>query len=113
MTALVYFSYGTAKLLGYPKVEMFANLQLVSLWGFAGVLEFVGGFLLIIGLFSRLAAFILSGEMAVAYFTAHAPHSFHPLLNEGVPAILFCFIFLYLAAAGPGPWSVDASRGKA
>jgi putative oxidoreductase len=92
---------------------MFAGLQLFSLIGLAGVLEIVGGTLLVIGLFSRLAAFILSGEMAIAYFMAHAPQNFHPILNQGESAILFCFVFLYIAAAGPGPWSVDANRGKA
>jgi putative oxidoreductase len=113
ITALLFFAHGTAKLLGFPQVEMFAGLQLFSLMGLAGVLELVGGALLVIGLFSRLTAFILSGEMAVAYFMAHAPHGFHPMINQGEAAILFCFIFLYIAAAGPGPWSVDASRGKA
>jgi|SRR6266498_2214821 len=113
MTAALFFAHGSAKLFGFPQVEMFAGLQLFSLMGFTGVLELVGGILLIIGLFSRLTAFILSGEMAVAYFMEHAPANFHPMLNQGEPAILFCFIFLYIAAAGPGPWSVDASRGKA
>jgi putative oxidoreductase len=113
VAGLLFFAHGTAKLLGFPQVEMFAGLQLFSLMGLAGVLELVGGALLVIGLFSRLTAFILAGEMAVAYFMAHAPHSFHPMINQGEAAILFCFIFLYIAAAGPGPWSVDASRGKA
>lgn len=113
ITALLFFAHGSAKLLGFPQVDMFANLQLFSLFGLAGILEIVGGILLVIGLFSRLTAFILSGQMAVAYFMVHAPQNFHPLLNSGEGAILFCFIFLYIAAAGPGPWSVDASRGKA
>jgi len=76
--------------------------------GLAGVLEVFGGALLLIGLFSRPVAFILSGEMAVAYFQAHYPRGFWPVLNGGEPAILFCFVFLYLAAAGAGPWSIDA-----
>jgi len=113
IAGLLFFAHGTAKLLGFPQVEMFAGLQLFSLLGLAGVLELVGGALLVIGLFSRLTVFILAGEMAVAYFMEHAPQSFHPMINQGEAAILFCFIFLYIAAAGPGPWSVDASRGKA
>ncbi|WP_119392939.1 DoxX family protein [Taklimakanibacter lacteus] len=113
IAALLFFAHGSAKLLGFPQIEMFAGLQLFSLMGLAGTLEIVGGILLVIGLFSRLAAFILSGQMAVAYFMAHAPQNFHPILNGGESAILFCFVFLYIAAAGPGPWSVDASRGKA
>ena len=112
IAGLLFFAHGTAKLLGFPQVEMFAGLQLFSLMGLAGVLELVGGALLVIGLFSRLTAFILAGEMAVAYFMEHAPQSFHPMINQGEAAILFCFIFLYIAAAGPGPWSIDAARKK-
>jgi putative oxidoreductase len=85
----------------------------VSLLGLAGVLELVGGVLIILGLFTRITAFILSGEMAVAYFMFHAPGSFYPVINEGEAAIMYCFVFLYLACAGAGPWSVDAARGKA
>jgi putative oxidoreductase len=113
ITALLFFAHGSAKLLGFPQVEMLANVPLMSLGGIGGILEIVGGILLVIGLFSRLAAFILSGQMAIAYFMAHAPQNFHPILNGGELAIMFCFVFLYIAAAGPGPWSVDASRGKA
>ena len=113
ITALLFFAHGSAKLLGFPKVDMFAGLQVFSLFGIAGIIEIVGSILLVIGLFSRLTAFILSGEMAFAYFISHAPYGFFPILNDGEPAVLFCFIFLYLAAAGPGPWSIDASRGKA
>ncbi len=113
MTALLFFAHGSAKLFGFPQVEMFADLRLVSLYGIAGVIELTGSTLLVFGLFSRIAAFILSGEMAIAYFKDHAPQGFFPLLNDGEPAVLFCFIFLYIAAAGPGPWSVDAARGKA
>jgi putative oxidoreductase len=80
--------------------------------GIAGLLELVGGALLLIGLFSRPVAFILSGEMAFAYFIAHAPKSFFPALNGGDAAILYCFVFLYIAFAGPGPWSIDAQRGR-
>ena len=82
---------------------------------YSGAIELVGGALLTVGLFSRSAAFIMSGEMAVAYFMSHAPHSFFPLINRGDSAILYCFVFLYLAFAGPGPWSLDAllSRKRA
>jgi putative oxidoreductase len=83
---------------------------LFSLYGFGGILEAFGGLLLLLGLFTRPVAFVLSGMMAVAYFMAHAPQSFYPALNGGDAAILFCFVFLYLFTAGPGPWSVDARR---
>jgi putative oxidoreductase len=82
----------------------------MSLLGVAGALELVGGFLLVIGLFTRPAAFVLSGLMAVAYFMAHAPAGFWPILNQGELAIMYCFVFLYLAAAGGGEWSVDNAR---
>ena len=95
-----------------PALPMFAKLELFSLLGVAGILELVGGALLILGLFTRPVAFILSGQMAVAYWMSHGPRAFHPLLNGGEAAILFCFIFLYIAAAGPGPWSIDAARRK-
>jgi putative oxidoreductase len=89
---------------------MFDNLQPFSLIWIAGVIELVGGVLLLLGLFTRPTAFILSGEMAVAYFMAHAPRGFFALLNGGEPAVLFCFAFLYLAFAGPGVWSIDHAR---
>ena len=110
VTGLLFLAHGTAKFFAFPHVAMYDGLQLMSLGGAAGVLEVVGGILIIIGLCTRYAAFILSGFMAVAYFMAHAPQSFHPILNNGELAILYCFIFLYLAAAGPGPWSVDARK---
>jgi putative oxidoreductase len=110
VTALLYLQHPFAKFFKIPRLAAFDNLQLFSLTGVAGMIELVGSILLIIGLFNRPVAFILSGEMAVAYFMAHAPHGFFPLTNGGEPAVLFCFIFLYLAAAGPGPWSVDAVR---
>ncbi|MGE0239014.1 MAG: DoxX family protein [Parvibaculaceae bacterium] len=113
IAALLFFAHGSAKYFGFPSVEMLANVPPMSPGGIAGLLELIGGALLVIGLFSRLAAFVLSGLMAVAYFMAHAPQNFHPILNGGELAIMFCFVFLYIAAAGPGPWSVDASRGKA
>ena len=79
-----------------------------ALAGVAGALEVFGGLLLLLGIFTRPVAFVLSGEMAAAYFLRHAPRGFFPVLNGGEPAMLFCFIWLYLAAAGPGPWSIDA-----
>jgi len=112
VTGLCYIQHGMAKLFKYPPVPMFAKVELMSLLGFAGVLELVGGALLIVGLFSRPVAFILAGQMAVAYFMAHAPHGFFPILNGGELAIMFCFVFLYIAAAGPGPWSIDAAMKK-
>ena len=93
-------------------ILMFANLSLASPPGIAGVLELVGGVLMILGLFTRSTAFVLSGLMAVAYFMAHAPRGFYPILNAGELAALYCFVFLYIAAAGPGPWSIDAARRK-
>src|SRR5215470_11713243 len=111
VTALLFLQHGTAKFFGFPHVAYFDNLELVSLLGAAGVLELVGGVLILIGLFTRPVAFILSGFMAVAYFMAHAPQGFYPLLNQGELAVLYCFIFLYLSVAGGGAWSADAARG--
>jgi putative oxidoreductase len=112
MTGLLFLQHGTAKLLKIPAVPMFANLSLTSPPGIAGILELVGGVLIILGLFTRSVSFVLSGLMAAAYFMAHAPRGFYPILNAGELAILFCFVFLYFAAAGPGPWSIDAARRK-
>ena len=112
ITGLLFLEHSLSKLFHFPPVAMFANLQILSLVGIAGIIELIGSILLIFGLFTRIVAFILSGEMAFAYFIAHAPRSFFPLLNGGEAAILFCFIFLYIAAAGPGPWSIDATRRK-
>ncbi|NQW51913.1 MAG: DoxX family protein [Rhodospirillales bacterium] len=112
MTGLLFLQHGTAKLLKIPVVPMFANLNLMTPPGIAGVLELVGGVLMILGLFTRSTAFVLSGLMAAAYFMAHAPRGFYPILNAGELAILFCFVFLYFAAAGPGPWSIDAACRK-
>jgi putative oxidoreductase len=113
VTAYLFLLHGTAKLLKFPHVPMFDNLPLMSLIGFAGLLELVGGVLLLIGLFTRPVAFVLSGEMAFAYFMGHASkgQALFPLMNGGESAVLFCFIFLFLAAAGPGAWSVDRARG--
>lgn len=109
VAALVLFSYGTEKILGFPSGS---SPAMFSLSWTAGVLELVLGFTLLIGLFSRFSAFILSGLMACAYFIGHASQSFFPGQNGGVAAILFCFIFLYLFIAGPGPLSIDASRAN-
>ncbi len=109
----LFLQHGTAKLLGMPHVGMFDNLQLFSLIGVAGALELVGGLLILLGLFTRITAFILSGEMAFAYFMAHAPHGLLPILNNGELAVVYCFVFLYLAFAGGGEYSIDAARKKA
>jgi len=115
VTAFLFVQHGTAKFFGAPHVAMFDGLQVVSLMGLAGTLELVGGLLLLIGLFSRPVAFVLSGFMAVAYFMAHASqgHVLTPILNQGELAIMFCFVFLFISAAGGGAWSVDAARVKA
>jgi putative oxidoreductase len=113
MTGLLFLAHGTAKLFQWPLVEYFKDgVPLFSLMGLAGTLEIVGGLLIIAGLFTRISAFVLSGMMAVAYFMAHAPQGFHPINNGGELAIMYCFVFLYLATAGPGPWSVDARLGR-
>jgi putative oxidoreductase len=112
VVALLFLEHATAKLLGFPHVAMFDSLKLMSLMGVAGIIEMVGGLLLLVGLFTPIAAFILSGEMAVAYFMVHAPQGFFPILNMGEGAIYYCFAFLYLAAAGAGPWSVDRLRER-
>jgi putative oxidoreductase len=113
VSGLLLLQYGTAKLLGWPAVEMFKNLQWSSLFGIAGMFELIGGVLLVLGLFTRPVAFVLSGEMATAYFIEHFPHSFFPVLNRGDLAVSLCFTFFYLAFAGAGSWSFDAMRGKA
>lgn len=111
VSAFMFFQHGSAKLFHVPHVAMFDGVQLMSLVGVAGILEVVGGLMLLIGLFTRPVAFILSGEMAFAYFIAHAPHAFLPVLNRGELAVEWCFVFLYISAAGPGAWSVDGWRG--
>ena len=107
VAALIFMEHGTQKLLGFPLSDRPAP-ELLTMSGIAGVLELVGGALLVLGLFTRPVAFILSGEMAVAYWYAHAPQNFFPVNNGGDAAILYCFVFLYLFAAGGGPWSLDA-----
>lgn len=109
MAALLFVAHGTMKLLGFPDSGR-PGPDLFSLMGLAGTLEIVGGLLLVLGLFTRPVAFVLAGEMAFAYFMAHAPQDFFPIKNGGESAVLFCFVFLYLAAAGAGSWSLDAAR---
>ena len=108
VTAFLYFCHGTQKMFGFP-VPARAPFELMSMSGASAVLETVGGALLMLGLFSRPVAFILSGHMAFGYFIAHASRGLWPIANGGELAIMFCFTFLYIAAAGPGPWSVDAA----
>ena len=112
ITGLMIIQHGMAKLLGFPVVAQFANLNPMSLIGAAGFIELIGGALLIIGFLTQPVAFIVSGEMAFAYFMAHAPKSFFPLINGGTLAIIFCFTCLFLSTAGPGPWSVDAAMKR-
>ena len=114
VTAYLFIQHGTAKLFGVPHQAMFDNLQLLSLSGVAGLLEVFGGLLILIGLFTRATAFVLSGFMAVAYFMAHAPQGnvLTPMLNGGELAVLYSFIFLFLVFSGPGAWSVDAMRRR-
>ena len=106
VAAFLFVAHGTEKWLAFP-VPRESPTVLWSLSGVAGLFELVGGFLLLVGLFTRPVAFVLSGLMASAYFIAHAPDAFWPIVNRGELAVLYCFVFLYLAAAGGGPWSVD------
>ncbi|MGJ7530021.1 DoxX family protein [Variovorax sp. GB1P17] len=114
VSAYLLIQHGSAKLFGFPHVAFFDNLQLVSLLGAAGIIEFFGGILLLIGLFTRPVAFVLSGQLAFAYFIGHASKGFvlAPSLNQGEAAVLFSFVFLFIAAAGAGPWSIDAWRRR-
>jgi putative oxidoreductase len=106
-----FLEHGSAKLLGFPPPPNPAPAAMTLLWT-QGVIELVGGLLLAIGLVTRPVAFILAGDMAVAYFMAHAPKSFFPLLNGGDAAILYCFIFLLFFVAGPGRWSLDSNLNR-
>jgi putative oxidoreductase len=112
VAAFSFMTHGTQKLFAVPVIELRASVPLISLAGLAGVLETFGGLLLLVGLFTRPVALVLSGEMAVAYFRSHAPQGVWPILNRGELAVLFCFVWLYVAAAGPGPWSLDALRRR-
>ena len=111
MSGLLFLEHGTAKMLNFPPNPN-GMPEFLSLVWFAGVIELVGGTLITLGLFTRIVAFILSGEAAFVYFIGHAPLGFFPLLNRGDSSILWCFTFLYIAAAGPGPWSLDALMGR-
>ena len=113
VTGLLIIQHGMGKIIGFPVVPMYANVQPLSLYGVAGFIELIGGALLIIGLWTRPVAFVLSGLMAFAYFIGHFPKGFHPLINGGTLAALYCFACLYLSTAGAGPWSVDASMKRA
>ncbi len=110
VAALLFFEHGTSRLFGWP--SPLPTPEFLTLYWFAGAIEFVGGALLIAGLFSRVAALIMSGEMAFAYFLSHAPHGFFPILNRGDSSILYCLVFFYIAFAGAGPWSLDALIGR-
>jgi putative oxidoreductase len=112
VVGLLFLEHGAQKLLGFPPGSAMPMPPALSLIWFSGLIELVGGALIALGLFTRTAAFLCAGEMAFAYFIGHAPRGFFPVNNMGDAAILYCFIFLYLSAAGPGPWSVDAMRGR-
>lgn len=113
VSALIFIAHGTTKLFGFPATEMFATPpEPMTLMWFGGILETFGGALLLIGLFTRPVAFVLSGMMAVAYWMFHAPQSPYPVQNGGDAAILYCFVFLYIAAAGGGAWAADNLLGK-
>ena len=111
VAALIFLLHGSSKLIGFPPSPMPLPPVGSFMW-IGGLLELIGGLLLLIGLFSRPVAFLLSGEMAVAYWMFHAPKSTFPSVNGGDAAILFCFVFLLIAAAGPGPWSLDAASRR-
>lgn len=112
VAAFLFMAHGAQKLFAWPVAEPRDPVALISIMGLAGVLEAFGGLLLLLGLFTRPVAFVLAGEMAVAYFMGHATKGFWPILNQGELAALYCFLFLYLAAVGPGPWSLDALRNR-
>lgn len=109
MVGLLLIPHGTAKFFGWPDTGREGGVELFSLIGLAGAIEIVGGLLLAIGLFTRSTAFVVSGFLAVAYFVAHAPRDFHPIVNDGELAVLWCFVAFYIFVAGAGPWSVDAA----
>jgi putative oxidoreductase len=112
LTGLMFMQHGLSKYFGFPMPYPNPNFQVWSMLGVAGIIEIVAGFLIAIGFGSRCAAFIASGEMAVGYFMYHAPRGFFPLVNGGEGAIFYCFVFLYLALAGPGPWSLSRSLSR-
>ena len=110
VTALLFLQHPLVKLFGFPPGVPPGPVPVGSLFWIAGIIEIIAAPLILIGLFTRLAAFLLAGEMAIAYWMVHAKMGFYPIANRGEAAILFCFVFLYLAAAGPGAWSVDGAR---
>jgi putative oxidoreductase len=113
VAALIFITSGSMKMFGYPPMPMaMPPFNLMTEVGIGATLEVVGGLLIVIGFLTRPVSFILAGQMAVAYFQFHAPQSFFPTVNQGIPAILYCFLFLYLMVAGPGAWSVDAMLGR-
>lgn len=112
VSSLIFMVHGTQKVLDFPAGDQPRVFNPMSMMGVAGLLELVGGALLLFGLFTRPVAFVLSGMMAVAYWMAHAPQSLYPAVNGGDAAILYCFVFLYIACAGGGPWSLDAVMRK-
>jgi putative oxidoreductase len=111
VVALLFLEHGLSRLFGWPSA--IPTPHVFTMYWFAGAIELTGGGLLALGLFSRLAALIMSGEMAFAYFISHAPRGFFPILNHGDGAVLYCFVFFYIAFAGPGPWSLDALMASA
>ncbi|HKE48827.1 MAG TPA: DoxX family protein [Rhodanobacteraceae bacterium] len=111
VVAFLFMEHGAMKLFGFPGAGDH-KVELMSIFGLAGVLEFFGGGLILLGLFTRPVAFILSGEMAFAYFMVHAKGGFWPILNQGEAAVFYCFVFLYFSAAGGGPWSLDRMLRK-
>jgi putative oxidoreductase len=112
VAAFVYVAHGTQKLFGVPGHPFHAPVLAATMMGGAGVIETIGGVLMLLGLFTRPVAFVLSGQMAVAYFTQHSPNGFWPILNGGDLAVLFCFLWLFFSVAGPGPISLDRLRGR-
>jgi putative oxidoreductase len=110
VVALLFLQHALIKLFGFPPGGQPGQQPIASLLGIGGLIELVTGVLVLLGLFTRPAAFIAAGEMAVAYWMVHAPRGFYPAVNMGEAAVLFCFAFLYLAAAGPGAWSIDGAR---
>jgi len=113
VAALCFMEHGLQKLFGFPSVPSFGMPPILTLEGIAGCVESIGGLLVLVGFRTRIAAFLMSGEMAVGYWLDHAPKSFFPALNGGDAAILYCFVFLYLVFAGAGAWSIDTRRGVA
>ncbi len=112
VTALIFMLHGTQKLFGFPAPPESGMPPIFSLFGIGGILELVGGLLILVGFFTRPVAFILAGEMAVAYWMFHAPQSMYPALNGGDAAILYCFVFLLLVFTGPGAWSIDGKERR-